>query len=108
MQRLLLACALGGGAGAQAAQEYAEQPGGMLQPFIYDEPPAPPPPAQGIYFSGFFTDHAVLQRGPAKAAVYGAVGGSASSVSLTVTEEGAPAYDIDAQIVDRAAGNLTW
>ena len=58
----------------------------------------------GASFAGVFSDHAVLQRAPAKAAVYGVVVGSPSpSVTVTVTAEGGAggsgeAYSVDAAI----------
>ena len=107
---LALALALGVTGGSQAHRSaYPEQPGGMLQPFVYNEAPPPPAPGQGIYFSGFFTDHTVLQRGSkARAAVYGAISGTASSVSIKVSEEGSTSYNVAAQIIHRGVGNLTW
>ena len=40
--------------------------------------PAFPNETAGIFFSGVFTDHVVLQREPAKAAVYGVIFGVSS------------------------------
>jgi hypothetical protein len=94
-----------------ASAGYPEQPGGMLAPFVYpDEQRAGAPPAGnlGISFSGFFTDHTVLQRGAkSQAAVYGAVLGSATAVTVDVSEAGNK-YTVHAQIVDQSATNLTW
>ena len=39
----------------------------------------------GTFFSGAFSDHAVLQRGPAKAAVYGVVIGATPGTTVQVT-----------------------
>jgi sialate O-acetylesterase len=97
---------------AFAAAEYAAQPGGMHAPFVYPssiELAAPPAPAPGISFSGVFTDHTVLQRGTtAQAAVYGAVTGAATGVTVSVSEVGAAEYSVKAQIVEQTAENVTW
>jgi hypothetical protein len=99
------------------AWKYPAQPGGMYQPFVYQDITAVPSPSHaaahsddgGIFFSGFFTDHAVLQRGTkAKAAVYGAVTGAAKSITVVVAEEGADSYHVAAQIASQGVGNLTW
>lgn len=54
----------------------------------------------GTFFSGAFSDHAVLQRAPAKAAVYGVVIGAeaATTVAVTVTPVGGAAYTIAAVV----------
>ena len=58
--------------------------------------PAFPNETAGSFFSGVFTDHVVLQREPAKAAVYGVIFGAEAGTAVTVTvttSEGAKLYD---------------
>ena len=91
---------------------YPQQPGGMHAHFTYPHealaaPPAAPP--AGIYFSGVFSDHTVLQRGAkSQAAVYGAVSGAVTSVTLFTSEEGSAKYSVKAEIVEQTAANATW
>ena len=49
----------------------------------------------------------VLTATRRQAAVYGAVVGGATAVSVDVAEAGST-YTVEAQIVDRRATNLTW
>eukprot|EP00729_Bicosta_minor_P028326 gene28326-35022_t len=46
----------------------------------------------GTFFSGAFTDHVVLQREPAKSAVYGVVIGATPSTIVSVTVAGDVAH----------------
>ena len=56
--------------------------------------PAFPNGTAGTFFSGVFTDHAVLQRAPAKAAVYGVIFGAepATTVKVEVAAVGGGAF----------------
>jgi hypothetical protein len=60
----------------------------------------------GTNFAGVFTDHVVLQRAPAKAAVYGVVIGEMSelgsmgTVGVSVTVSGSASYTVEAEHVD--------
>jgi hypothetical protein len=81
--------------------------------------PAPPPFAghcnsSDICFSWALGSSMVLQRAPAKAAVYGTLAGAASSaISVTVQRlvDGRPTgspYTVPATVVAGAGGNATW
>jgi hypothetical protein len=52
---------------------------------IYDEP--------GAFFSGVFSDHMVLQRGPEKSAVYGVVVGAKEGTTVSVDVKDQNGYD---------------
>ena len=82
--------------------------------------PAPPPFAghcnsSDICFSWALGSSMVLQRAPAKAAVYGTLAGAASSAVISVTVQrfvdgrptGSP-YSVAATVVAGAGGNATW
>ena len=89
-------------------------------------PPSPspctvcPPHHSDRYFAGVFADNAVLQRdgpnGTTRAALYGASYGvgSATTVTVTVTDGASAPATYTASIVDRATdpitqvANLTW
>lgn len=87
---------------------------------LTQEAKSPPVAPNGTFFSGVFTDHAVLQRAPATSAVYGYVSGGVSSdtqVVVTVTEyaQSNPAkvltsYNITAEITDTTyiPANISW
>ena len=70
------------------------------------KPPPPPPPPNGAFLSGVFSDSAVLQRAPAKAAVYGAAGSvfgngtvapdAGATVTVTVKESAGTGYTVTA------------
>eukprot|EP01051_Picozoa_sp_SAG22_P008348 SAG22_NODE_631_length_8376_cov_43.396037_5_plen_239_part_00 len=54
-------------------------------PRVIDPPPTPPPFAgRGVHLASIFSDHAVLQRAPATAAVYGVVLDDAGATGVTV------------------------
>ena len=55
----------------------------------------------GMFFSGVFTDHVVLQRAPARAAVYGG-GCSSGTVSVTVTKGIVLVETVNASAASRA------
>ena len=65
-------------------------------------------------FNATLGSHMVLQRAPAKAAVYGTLAGAASSaISVTVQRlvDGRPTgspYTVPATVVAGAGGNATW
>jgi hypothetical protein len=83
----------------------------MLQPFEYPDEAPPLSASEGISFSGFHTDHMVLQRGVnTQAAIYGSVIGTlsaATKVALTVSED-TSTYEVTASIMQVGSGNLTW
>ena len=90
---------------------YPDQPGGMWRAFEYPQEAPPPSVPEGISFSGFHTDHMVLQRGAStQAAIYGSVSGAvspATKVTLSVSED-ASKYEVTASIMQATSGNLTW
>ena len=51
----------------------------------------PPPPPEGIHFFAGFSDHAVLQRQPSRAVLYGVLGagGTGATVQISRAEVGA-------------------
>lgn len=57
--------------------------------------PAFPNGTAGTFFAGVFSDHTVLQRGPAKAAVYGVLFGAQPGTTVTV-EVAIAAGDVEA------------
>jgi hypothetical protein len=69
-----------------------------------------------VMFSGVFTNHTVLQRGPESSAVYGFITGkadAATEVMVTVADmgESAVSYSVDAKVVLAPAGlnySATW
>ena len=69
-------------------------------------------PDNGTYFAGSLTDHAVLQKGLAKAAVYGVSFGATptTKVSVTVAEQGQAPYTVAAEVYPSPGGhnNVTW
>eukprot|EP00040_Diaphanoeca_grandis_P010747 m.55043 g.55043 ORF g.55043 m.55043 type:complete len:828 (+) comp22015_c0_seq1:144-2627(+) len=67
---------------------------------LYSPPPTPPPtvPIQEFGFGFAFGDDMVLQRAPAKAAVYGFTSPGAKSVKVTVYSEGKELYSVDAAV----------
>eukprot|EP01047_Picozoa_sp_COSAG01_P035614 COSAG01_NODE_2744_length_7150_cov_5.435116_2_plen_304_part_00 len=78
-----------------------------------DKPP-PPPPA-GIHFFAGFSDHAVLQRGPGRAALYGKLEAGATGATVQISPgpadltggtvaAAARAYEVAAQV----SGDGTW
>ena len=81
---------------------------GTLAPFPSD--------VKGTFFSGGFSDHTVLQREPAKAAVYGVVIGTQPLTNVTVhvdavsLDDGSSEnlYTVDADVHIGTAGYATW
>jgi hypothetical protein len=67
----------GAGLRADGVTSTAGDPGDFNKKFPTDVP--------GIFFSGVFTNHTVLQRGPETSAVYGVVVGGAKSVEVTMS-----------------------
>ena len=75
------------------------------------EPPPPSAPQNGTFFAGSLTDHAVLQKGTAHAAVYGVSFGATAEtkVTVTVSEKGETPYTVAADLIPTGhAGNVTW
>ena len=60
--------------------------------------PQPPPPVFGFNFS--LTDAVVLQRSPAKAAVFGILGpiNGTAAVSVTVSDSDGKSYSVAAEV----------
>jgi hypothetical protein len=74
-----------------------------------------PSTTKGVFFSGVFSDHAVLQREPSKAAVYGVVFGAQLQTNVSVevsqiTEAGVSEdrYTVLAQIEVGDNGYAKW
>ena len=62
--------------------------------------------SSGLAFSAGFTDDAVLQRAPAKAAIYGLAPAGTTGITVTVASDAADAapYTVDAQVAGAAGG----
>ena len=92
--RLLLACLLLGTAAGITA-------GDPSLPFALEDPLPPPFAGPGVAFGQAFSNHAVLQRAPATAAVYGVVissdGATGVNVSVAPSDQPGAAYTIQAQ-----------
>ena len=79
---------------AERLQSKYDPTAGTLPPF--------PNATAGTFFSGVFGDHTVLQREPAKAAVYGVIFGARSGTTVTVdvgSAGGAKLYSVQASVV---------
>eukprot|EP01045_Picozoa_sp_COSAG04_P000963 COSAG04_NODE_28_length_36566_cov_70.886665_21_plen_283_part_00 len=65
----------------------------------------PPPKPQGIAFFAGFSDHAVLQRGPGRAAVYGSLGpgGTGATVQLSSSGGAAEGSSEEPELVEATA-----
>lgn len=63
--------------GAEERMRVKYQPGNSLPPF--------PNSSAGTFFSGVFANHAVLQRGPARAAVFGVLFGAKTDTTVELT-----------------------
>jgi len=80
------------------------------QPWSYEGGPSPPPFPPGVAFAGSFSDYTVLQKGVA-AAVHGVVtdpAAAAATVTVSVAEAGAPAYNVTAEVVTLGSGAASW
>ena len=69
-------------------------------------PPPPPPPPPGVHFASVFSSNAVLQRAPARAALYGVVWPPPASFKIMVTL--VPAIDGKTAFAADVVGNGTW
>ena len=60
--------------------------------------PGPPPLPSPVSFNATFSPGVVLQRAPAKAAVYGMLGDGGQSVSIKVSSSGGADYSVAATV----------
>jgi hypothetical protein len=99
-------------AAAAAAQEGASDDHWRALARAAEAQEAPPSaPTNGTFFAGSLTDHAVLQKGAAQAAVYGISFGATAETKVTVTvaEKGTAPYTVVAEVIPTGdAGNVTW
>lgn len=101
-------------AAAAAAQEGTSDTHWRALAQRAEDQEAPPPsvPTNGTFFAGSLTDHAVLQKGTAHAAVYGVSFGATArtKVTVTVAEKGQAPYTVAAEIMTRSSlgANVTW
>ena len=66
-----------------------------------------PTDTAGVFFSGVFSDNAVLQRAPQTAAVHGVVIGAQAGTTVTVAVDGSLADGSKASYTTQAAVTLT-
>ena len=81
------------------AEEYKEEKANGRPPAL---PPAPFP--AGVWFSGVFSNYTVLQRAPAKSAVYGVTSEPSTKVILTVVDESTKASSTPTVVTDPKTG----
>eukprot|EP00729_Bicosta_minor_P006650 gene6650-26076_t len=81
------------------AEEYKEEKANERPPAL---PPAPFP--AGVWFSGVFSNYTVLQRAPAKSAVYGVTSEPSTKVILTVVDESTKASSTPTVVTDPKTG----
>lgn len=67
-----------------------------------------PTDVNGAFFSGVFSDHAVLQRAPQKSAVYGVVIGAKPTTKVVVKIAGSDSYTLNADVTFRHSGYAWW